>query len=55
MEYAQSIIDYGTTICGDNTQAQKIAKNVIDKWCNLFTDDDGCIEGIESEVKNCGM
>jgi len=54
MEYAQSIIDYGTTVCGDNTQAQKIAKNIVDKWCSLFTDDDGCIEGIESETKNCG-
>jgi len=54
LEYAQSIVDYGQSVCGDSTMAQKISNNIIEKWCSVFTDEEGCIEGITSEVKNCG-
>jgi len=54
LEYAQSIVDYGQSVCGDSTVAQKISSNIIDKWCNLFSDEEGCIEGITTEVENCG-
>jgi len=54
MDYAKSIVDYGEKTCGDKTKAEVISKNIIDKWCSLFTDDEGCIQGVKSEVENCG-
>lgn len=55
-EFANSIIDYGNYTCKntDNTIAEKIAENVKTNWCSLFSDEEGCIKGIESESNNCG-
>ncbi|OUM65718.1 hypothetical protein PIROE2DRAFT_7218 [Piromyces sp. E2] len=54
--YAQSIADYGQTVCGntDNSIGEKIKENIINKWCNIFSDEPGCIEGTTKEAKQCG-
>jgi len=56
LEYAQSIEDYGKTVCKntDNSMGEKIKQNIINKWCNLFTDDEGCVKGTKKESKQCG-
>jgi len=56
IDFANSIVDYSKNICGntDNTLAEKIKNNIIERWCNLFTDDKGCIEGTKYEVDHCG-
>jgi len=57
LDYAESIVDYSKNICKntDHTLAEQIKKNIIEKWCNIFTDDAGCIQGTKYEVENCGM
>ncbi|KAG4100293.1 hypothetical protein H8356DRAFT_1662899 [Neocallimastix lanati (nom. inval.)] len=56
LDYAESIVDYSKNICKntDHTLAEQIKKNIIEKWCNIFTDDAGCIQGTKYEVENCG-
>jgi len=56
IEYAQSIADYGKTVCGnsDNAIGEKIQQNIIDKWCSLFSDDEGCVKGTKKESEQCG-
>jgi len=56
IEYAKSIADYGQTVCGnaDNSVGEKIKENIINKWCNLFTDDPGCSVGTKKESAQCG-
>lgn len=57
LDFANSIVDYSQNVCGntDNSVAEKIKNNIIKNWCNLFTDDQGCIEGTKYEVENCGI
>jgi len=57
LEYANSIVDYSRNICknSDDTVALEISKNIIEQWCNLFSDEEGCIKGTKTEVENCGM
>jgi len=56
LQYAQSIADYGETVCKntDNSVAEKIKTNIINKWCNLFSDEPGCFEGTTKEKSQCG-
>jgi len=56
LEYANSIVDYSRNICknSDDTVALEISKNIIEQWCNLFSDEEGCIKGTKTEVENCG-
>ncbi|ORX55954.1 hypothetical protein BCR36DRAFT_395718 [Piromyces finnis] len=56
IEYAKSFADYGQTVCGnvDNSIGEKIKENIIKKWCNLFSDDEGCIKGVKKENEQCG-
>jgi len=56
IEYANSIVDYSRNICKntDDLVAEDIRNNIIEQWCNIFSDDDGCIKGTKAEVKNCG-
>ena len=48
--------DYGQNVCGntDNAIGEKIKENIINKWCNIFTDEEGCLKGTEKEIENCG-
>jgi len=57
LEYANSIVDYGKNICqnADNKIAEQIRDNIIEEWCNLFSDEENCVKGVTSEVKNCGF
>ncbi|KAL6621666.1 hypothetical protein LY90DRAFT_519425 [Neocallimastix californiae] len=57
IEYANSIVDYSQNICKntDNSVAEQIKKNVIEQWCNIFSDEAGCIKGVKTEIKNCGF
>jgi len=57
IEYAKSIVDYGVTVCKntDNSVAEKARDNIIKNWCNLFTDDSGCIKGTTKESEQCGF
>jgi len=56
LEFANSIVDYGRNICKnvDDTVAEEIKYNIIEQWCSIFSDDNGCISGTTAEVRNCG-
>jgi len=56
VEYANSFVDYGLSVCNnqDNSVAEEIRDNIIEKWCNIFTDDEGCIKGTTRETNQCG-
>ncbi|OUM70043.1 hypothetical protein PIROE2DRAFT_1993, partial [Piromyces sp. E2] len=56
VEFANSYVDYGLSVCKnqDNSKAEEIRDNIIEKWCNLFTDDEGCIKGTTRETELCG-
>jgi len=55
-EYAKSIADYGQTICGnaDNKIGNQIKENIMNKWCSMFTDEEGCLKGVTKEDKYYG-
>jgi hypothetical protein len=57
IEYANSIVDYSQNICKNtnNNIAEQIKKNIIEQWCNIFSDEQGCIKGVKDEIKNCGF
>jgi len=56
IDYANSFADYGQNVCGnvDNSIGERIKENIINKWCSLFTDDEGCIKGTKKESEQCG-
>jgi len=56
LQHAQSILDYSENYCQntDHSVAQKIYDNIKNKWCSIFSDEPGCVNGTTTENNFCG-